>query len=490
MIQTTTISPSISANLIVKNEAHCIADCLTSIKPIVNEIIIVDTGSTDETIEICKKFTDKIYNFKWIDDFSAARNFAKSKTKLDWILTIDADEIIAEEDYKKILTAVNDYSVDGYIVCAKNYSNNSSTTNWRINSTPIEMRLSKNATGWFPSEKIRLFQNKDIYFFSGRIHELVQPSMLANNAKIKDADFSIYHYGYLFTESDKDKYSKKLEFYEKLNDLKFSEQRDTKTAFECAKQKRMMRKFDEALYFYQICIKENYRLADCYAELSAVYSELKDNQKAEDYGRLCVKLENNHLSGLNNLALALFNKKQYAEAINIYKKIIDLSTKHLNAYFNLAIIFEEQNDYISAENYYKKILEFDQTNEKTLKNLSLLLFKQNRLDETLKYLNILEKNKNAADFVNKYKTIIANRKKIMEKNDYNVLYTTAENSIKTADFKNAIINLRKCLSISPANCELHLQIAELYLKLGDIKKAELERERYNQCLNQKSIIKN
>lgn len=92
---------SISLCMIVKNEEDVIARCLNSAKDIVDEIIIVDTGSNDNTKEIAKKYTDKIYNFKWIDDFSAARNYSFSKASKDYILWLDADDIILEEDQVK-----------------------------------------------------------------------------------------------------------------------------------------------------------------------------------------------------------------------------------------------------------------------------------------------------------------------------------------------------------------------------------------------------
>jgi glycosyltransferase involved in cell wall biosynthesis len=82
---------TISGVLIVKNEEVMLPKCLDSIKG-VDELIIVDTGSEDKTVEIAKKYTDKIYHFKWCDSFCKARNFANSKATGDWILTIDADE--------------------------------------------------------------------------------------------------------------------------------------------------------------------------------------------------------------------------------------------------------------------------------------------------------------------------------------------------------------------------------------------------------------
>jgi glycosyltransferase involved in cell wall biosynthesis len=80
----------ISAVLIVKNEEEILAKALESVKGF-DEVIVVDTGSTDKTIEIAKTYTDKIFNFPWIDDFSAARNFGAEKATGDWIFSIDAD---------------------------------------------------------------------------------------------------------------------------------------------------------------------------------------------------------------------------------------------------------------------------------------------------------------------------------------------------------------------------------------------------------------
>lgn len=92
---------SISLCMIVKNEANVLARCLDSVAELMDEIIIVDTGSTDETKNIAARYTDKIYDFVWVDDFSAARNFAFSKASCDYIYTADADEVLNRENQEK-----------------------------------------------------------------------------------------------------------------------------------------------------------------------------------------------------------------------------------------------------------------------------------------------------------------------------------------------------------------------------------------------------
>lgn len=92
---------TISLCMIVKNEEKVLARCLDSIADLMDEIIIVDTGSTDSTKEIAGRYTDRVYDFKWVDDFSAARNFAFEKATMDYIYSADADEILDEENHRQ-----------------------------------------------------------------------------------------------------------------------------------------------------------------------------------------------------------------------------------------------------------------------------------------------------------------------------------------------------------------------------------------------------
>ena len=87
---------TISLCMIVKDEEAVLDKCLKSVHDLVDEIIIVDTGSTDKTKEIAKKYTDKIYDFKWVDDFAKARNYSFSKATKDYIFWLDADDYMPE----------------------------------------------------------------------------------------------------------------------------------------------------------------------------------------------------------------------------------------------------------------------------------------------------------------------------------------------------------------------------------------------------------
>ena len=98
---------TISLCMIVKNEEAVLARCLDSIADLMDEIIIVDTGSTDHTKEIAAKYTSQVYDFKWTSDFSAARNFSFSKANMDYIYAADADEVLDDFNHERFLRLEN-----------------------------------------------------------------------------------------------------------------------------------------------------------------------------------------------------------------------------------------------------------------------------------------------------------------------------------------------------------------------------------------------
>lgn len=105
-------SVPISLAMIVKDEERTLERCLRSVQNIATEIIIVDTGSTDTTKAIANKFTDKIYDFTWVDDFAAARNYAFSLATQEYVMWLDADDVILESDQKDLLSLLQDLPPD------------------------------------------------------------------------------------------------------------------------------------------------------------------------------------------------------------------------------------------------------------------------------------------------------------------------------------------------------------------------------------------
>src|SRR3990170_9028860 len=109
-------SPNISACMIVKNEEEFLPNCLNSIKAAVDEIIVVDTGSADDTVNIAKNFGAKVYHHPWNDSFSEARNHCLNYASGDWILQIDADEELEQADIPKLRLVISDNRYNGIII--------------------------------------------------------------------------------------------------------------------------------------------------------------------------------------------------------------------------------------------------------------------------------------------------------------------------------------------------------------------------------------
>src|SRR3989338_7182709 len=123
-------NPTISLCMMAKNEEKLLEQCLNSVKSIADEIIIVDTGSTDRTKEIAKKFNAKIYDFRWVDDFSAARNESLKHATKNWIMVLDADESIAEEDLHELQKLISDGNCAGYYFIIRTYTDDSTAAGW------------------------------------------------------------------------------------------------------------------------------------------------------------------------------------------------------------------------------------------------------------------------------------------------------------------------------------------------------------------------
>ncbi|MEK6837799.1 MAG: glycosyltransferase family 2 protein, partial [Nanoarchaeota archaeon] len=126
---------SISLCMIVKDEAAWMEKCISSAKGLAGQIIVVDTGSSDNTVEIAKKLGAKVYHFEWNDDTSAARNESIRHATGDWILVLDADETIAKQDFGKVRELTQSTEFDGYALVQRNYTNDTYREDfiWAVN---------------------------------------------------------------------------------------------------------------------------------------------------------------------------------------------------------------------------------------------------------------------------------------------------------------------------------------------------------------------
>jgi tetratricopeptide (TPR) repeat protein len=199
--------PLISLAMIVKNEEATLAHCLESVKPFVNEMIIIDTGSTDRTIDIAQGFGAQIYPFQWCDDFAAARNEGLKYCKCDWVFVMDADEAIDSLDYEKIINACLHPTADAYNLVSRNYLTTSISTSQDSGAVPNKSHYSEGKELPFYADNpcLRLAKNFDGLSYTGRIHESIGQSLTAHGKVITKLDAVIHHYGKLLNDREEHK---------------------------------------------------------------------------------------------------------------------------------------------------------------------------------------------------------------------------------------------------------------------------------------------
>ncbi|MFZ5647338.1 MAG: tetratricopeptide repeat-containing glycosyltransferase family 2 protein [Bacillota bacterium] len=182
--------------MIVKNEEQNLRRCLASVTGAVDEIIVVDTGSSDGTREVAAGFGARVLSFPWNGNFSDARNASLEGATGDWILFLDADEELTAEGREALRRVTGDETVEGYFIKIVNYLGGEG----RVETCPDLI--------------FRLFRNRPEYRFRGAIHEQIVDVILEKNSRAKYMiadDLVILHYGYLNEQiEEKDKKNRNL----------------------------------------------------------------------------------------------------------------------------------------------------------------------------------------------------------------------------------------------------------------------------------------
>lgn len=315
---------TISLCMIVKNEEKNLIRCLSNTKPAVDEIIVVDTGSTDGTRDIAAALGAKVFDIPWQDDFSEARNTSISKATGKWILVLDADEVIAPGDLiklRKLISTAKDRKVraDGFILTTRNYSSAMNTEGWTPNDgfyANEEM-----GPGWYPSRKARLFRNNSRIRFKGAVHELVEDSMLRHKLKILTSDIPVHHYGTMKAKEGADK----GEIYYELGKKKIDESGgNARAVYELAVQAARLRRYDEAVELWKRFLgsgsKEDLHLA--HLNLGHVYLETGRYEEAAKACKKALEVDPGLKEARLNLAMSEFYMGQPEEAAVILDGLI------------------------------------------------------------------------------------------------------------------------------------------------------------------------
>lgn len=348
---------TLSLCMIVKNEEKILARCLNSVKDIVDEIIIVDTGSTDRTREIASKYTSMVYDFEWVQDFAKARNFSFSKATQDYIMWLDADDVILEEDRKKLkeLKKQMDGTADIYML-NYNYAQDAEG-----NCTIMQKRE-------------RILKRERNYQWISPIHEVIVPT-----GNIVDVDITITHR----KEEIKD-LERNLKIFRKMKEN--GEPFDDRQEYAYAKELYYLHHYEEATIEYEKFIekyKDNYRnikdymnsavveLLECYKIL-----DISENKRL-DLLLLMLKNTKPIPECCCKMGDIFLDRKEYETAIFWYEMAINVGShfqgenmryNDFTPYICLGVCYYWLGDMKKAKQYNELAGKINPTDEVYLKN--------------------------------------------------------------------------------------------------------------------------
>ena len=236
---------TVSLCMIVRNEEAHLTRCLASVASLVDEMVVVDTGSGDRTPMIAAVFGARVYTHTWTDDFAAARNAALAQARGEWILILDADEVLSHRDgeaLRRLVTAPR----AGYVLTARNYVREMDFQGWCPNDGEYE---EEDGTGWIASPKVRFFPRDSSCVFENPVHELVEPSLARLGIPIRVSDIPVHHYGRL----DVQRTRQKAELYAAIGRRKLADRggKDSRALFELAAQEQELGRHAEAVDLWQ-----------------------------------------------------------------------------------------------------------------------------------------------------------------------------------------------------------------------------------------------
>lgn len=318
----------LSLCMIVKNEEQGLAQCLDSARALVDEVIVVDTGSNDKTKEIAFKYTNKVYDFTWENDFSKARNFSISKANNDWILVLDADEIVTSFNIDTILKFIK--------------------SNDKIVGRIKRINVFEDSTGEKRYiERINRLFNKNYYNYLGTIHEQVT-SLDDKNYETTPTDITVDHIGYTKEILNKtNKISRNISMLKQAID---DNSNDPYLNYQLGKSYYMGKEYALACQSFEEALKYdinfNYEYAEDLVETYG-YSLINTNRFID-----AIEIEKFHMyykeyPDFNFLmGLIYMNNGRFNDAVSSFHRCIGNTEGKIEgvnsylAYYNIGVIFE------------------------------------------------------------------------------------------------------------------------------------------------------
>lgn len=379
---------TLSVCMIVRDEAGMLPDCLNSITGVADQLVVVDTGSTDDTVAIAESFGAQVYHFAWIDDFAAARNESIRHATGDWILWLDADERLVPgsvEPLQRLLTSPRRPTI--YQVQIRN--------------------LQADGKSYTLSMSHRLFSRHPRLRFSGRIHEQVHPSLKAASGVEKPSEVVLDHQGYAL---DADKRRAKLERNQTLLEAMAAEQPASSYAhYTLGQNCALLGDHDQALQAYLRALEiDDFKgpsvatLLNALAETCWHMDRLDD---AEAYARKSLAITAQQTSGNFIMYRVMRSRGDARGQIEYLERIVPFSQQGLegarsdlpkdvlvpsqHVFYSLGQLYLSVEDSVAAEKALKACLALEPESRETRELLATALAKQNHWEELLTTLACL-----------------------------------------------------------------------------------------------------
>ena len=323
---------SISLCMIVRNESEMLAACLHGIKPLVDEIILVDTGSDDRTADIGRIFGAKVHAFGWCEDFAAARNFSVELAMGKWVLVLDADEAIAAQDFSTLRNIIRRAKNKGaFLIETRNYTHLANGVGWQANEGRYPHQEA--GLGWIPSAKVRLFKHQPGVRFHFPVHERVEPSLRAAGIAVGSCPVPVHHYGHLNAPRTAEKGRR----YYEMGLAKLNEMGDDLGAIrELAVQAGQLERWDEAIVLWQRLLKIQPDFTEALINLASAHWQMGRYNDSLTWAQKAVRQDGRQKEGHFNLAVSWLMLGDAGQAAAILESVTDVYPNHLASLFMLA----------------------------------------------------------------------------------------------------------------------------------------------------------
>ena len=292
--------------------------------------------------DICKKFRldAKFFASKWNDDFSAARNESIKHAAKDWILVLDADEVIEEKDLQKIKDAVENAENDivGFALEQRSYINNFFEGAVKNES---DFDLVNQYPFYISNYLVRLFKNNIRIYFKHRVHELVEDSVTEKNLKYKKIDVILHHFGSL---KDEKLILEKTEQYSKIILKQLEEEpNNPRYNYQAGRMYLGRNDFSNALKYFEKTsrLNPNYKLV--FSEIAKIYLQMNDKNRAIEYFKKSMKHNPDNPSPANNLAVVYMSSGKSPQAKKILEEQLEKHPENKALKFNYEKAVENLN---------------------------------------------------------------------------------------------------------------------------------------------------